>query len=82
MPPVQVLGSRLGGVRIIDRTYMKDRYNFVLEFVLDENAPGLPGGELPAPPDRLLRSRDGGVAAAARRVSAATRDRRNGSGAV
>jgi len=46
---VQVLGSRLGGIRVQDRTDLKDRYNFVLEFVVDENAPGLPGLDLPAP---------------------------------
>lgn len=37
----QMLGSRLGGVRVIDRTGLSDRFNFVLEFVVDENAPGL-----------------------------------------
>jgi uncharacterized protein (TIGR03435 family) len=47
---VQVLGARLGGVRVIDRTALTDRFNFVVEFVLDENSPGLPQGDLPAPP--------------------------------
>jgi uncharacterized protein (TIGR03435 family) len=47
-----VLGARLGGVRVIDRTGAGDeRFNFLLEFVVDENSPGLPGGDLPAPPD-------------------------------
>ena len=46
---VQVLGSRLGGIRVQDRTDMKDRYNFVLEFVVDENAPGVPGLDPPGP---------------------------------
>ena len=46
---VQVLGSRLGGIRVQDRTDMNDRYNFVLEFVVDENAPGVPGLDPPAP---------------------------------
>lgn len=46
---VQVLGARLGGVRVIDRTALTDRFNFVVEFVLDENSPGLPQGDLPAP---------------------------------
>lgn len=47
-----VLGARLGGVRVIDRTGAgDDRFNFLLEFVVDENSPGLPGGDLPAPPD-------------------------------
>ena len=46
---VQLLGFRLGGVRVLDRTGGSDRFNFVLEFVLDENSPGLPGGRLLAP---------------------------------
>jgi uncharacterized protein (TIGR03435 family) len=36
------LGLRLG-VRVLDRTGVKDRFNFVLEFVLDDNTPGVPG---------------------------------------
>jgi uncharacterized protein (TIGR03435 family) len=40
------LGMRLGGVRVADRTGITDRFNYVLEFVLDENTPGL-GVELP-----------------------------------
>jgi uncharacterized protein (TIGR03435 family) len=44
-----VLGARLGGVRVFDRTGFTsdERFNFVLEFAVDENAPGLPGGDLP-----------------------------------
>jgi len=38
----RVLGSRLGGIRVLDRTGTTDRFNFVLEFAVDENAPGLP----------------------------------------
>jgi uncharacterized protein (TIGR03435 family) len=34
------LGGQLGGVRVINRTGTTDRYNFVLEFVIDENTPG------------------------------------------
>ena len=41
----QRLAGRLGGVRVINRTGMTDRFNFILEFANDENAPGprLPG---------------------------------------
>jgi uncharacterized protein (TIGR03435 family) len=50
---VNVLGSRLGGVRVLDRTGLTadDRFNFVVEFAVDDNAPGLRAGDLPAPPD-------------------------------
>jgi uncharacterized protein (TIGR03435 family) len=37
----RLLASRLGGVRVIDKTGVTDRFNFVLEFAVDENAPGL-----------------------------------------
>jgi uncharacterized protein (TIGR03435 family) len=46
---VTSLGFRLGGVRILDRTGVTNKFNFVLEFVLDENSPGLGRGELPLP---------------------------------
>jgi uncharacterized protein (TIGR03435 family) len=47
-----LLGFRLGAVRVLDKTGLTDRFNFVMEFVLDENVPGpgVPGAELPAPP--------------------------------
>ena len=47
-----LLGFRLGAVRVLDKTELTDRFNFVMEFVLDENSPGpgVPGAELPAPP--------------------------------
>jgi uncharacterized protein (TIGR03435 family) len=37
---------------VLDQTGLAGRFNFVMEFVLDENAPGprMPGAELPAPP--------------------------------
>jgi len=38
----RVLGSRLGGIRVLDRTGVTDRFNFVVEFAVDENEPGLP----------------------------------------
>ena len=38
----RLLGARLGGIRVFDRTGLTDRFNFVLEFVIDDNAPGLP----------------------------------------
>ena len=42
------LAGRLGGVRVIDKMNVKDRFNFILEFALDENTPGfLRGGTFP-----------------------------------
>jgi uncharacterized protein (TIGR03435 family) len=43
----QALGSRLGGVRVLDRTGTSDRFNFILEFVIDESTPGPRLGNLP-----------------------------------
>lgn len=37
----RMLASRLGGVRVLDKTGVTDRFNFILEFAVDENAPGL-----------------------------------------
>jgi uncharacterized protein (TIGR03435 family) len=37
------LGFRLGGIRVLDHTGVTDRFNFALEFLLDQNTPGLPG---------------------------------------
>jgi uncharacterized protein (TIGR03435 family) len=34
------LAFHLGGVRVIDRTGTGDRFNFILEFAIDENTPG------------------------------------------
>src|SRR5688572_3024175 len=34
------LGGRLGNVRVIDRTGINGLFNFILEFVIDENTPG------------------------------------------
>jgi uncharacterized protein (TIGR03435 family) len=34
------LGGRLGNVRVIDRTGISGLFNFILEFVIDENTPG------------------------------------------
>jgi uncharacterized protein (TIGR03435 family) len=36
----RVLGSTLGGVQVLDKTGNTDRFNFVLEYVIDENTPG------------------------------------------
>jgi uncharacterized protein (TIGR03435 family) len=54
----RILGMRLGGVRVFDKTGVTDRFNFVLEFAVDENAPGLrlagaapPEGEATEPSD-------------------------------
>lgn len=50
----QMLGFAFGGTRILDKTGVTDKFNFVLEFAVDENAPqatgplGPPVGE---PPD-------------------------------
>jgi uncharacterized protein (TIGR03435 family) len=41
------LAARLGGVRVIDRTGVTGRFNFILEFAVDENTPGLPGRPVP-----------------------------------
>jgi uncharacterized protein (TIGR03435 family) len=49
-PLLFALGARLGGVKVLDRTGVTDRFNYVLEFVIDDSTPGLPGGELPVPP--------------------------------
>ena len=46
------LGLRLGGVGVFDNTGLTDRYNYILEFALDENTPGVGGiGTLPAVTD-------------------------------
>ena len=37
---IRTLASRLGGVRVLDKTGVTDRFNFVFEFAVDENAPG------------------------------------------
>jgi uncharacterized protein (TIGR03435 family) len=42
------LGLRLGGVRVFDNTGLTDRYNYILEFVPDENTPGIDGIPVPA----------------------------------
>ena len=46
---VQLLAFRLGGVRVLDKTGVTERFNFFLEFALDENAPGRRGAEPPPP---------------------------------
>jgi uncharacterized protein (TIGR03435 family) len=35
-----LLGGRLGGLKVIDNTGTTDKFNFVLEFAIDENSPG------------------------------------------
>ena len=37
---VRQLGGRLGNVRVIDKTGTEGFFNFILEFVIDENTPG------------------------------------------
>ena len=46
----RILGTRLGGVRVLDKTGVTDKFNFVLEFAVDENAPGLRIRGLPEEP--------------------------------
>ena len=48
---VMFLGAQLGQVRVLDKTGLTDRFNFLLEFAIDDNAPGPPtqGGPLPDP---------------------------------
>jgi uncharacterized protein (TIGR03435 family) len=36
----RLLGTRLGNVRVIDKTGTTELFNFILEFVIDENTPG------------------------------------------
>ena len=38
----RVLGARLGNVRVVDNTGITDLFNFIVEFVLDENTPAGP----------------------------------------
>lgn len=47
----RLLGSRLGGVQVFDKTGITDRFNFILEFAVDENAPGLRGERFPPGPE-------------------------------
>jgi len=39
---ITTLAGRLGGVRVLDKMNVKGNFNFILEFALDENTPGLP----------------------------------------
>ena len=49
------LGLRLGGVRVFDDTGLTNRYNYILEFALDENTPGRDGvGTLPPVTDTSI----------------------------
>jgi uncharacterized protein (TIGR03435 family) len=43
------LGNNLGRIRVLDNTGVTDTFNFVFEFVIDENTPGRFGG--PPQPD-------------------------------
>ena len=44
------LSNQLGGVRVIDKTGLTDRYNSVLEIALDDNTPGFGRARGPLPP--------------------------------
>jgi uncharacterized protein (TIGR03435 family) len=57
------LALRLGGIRVLNRTGVNDRFNFVLEFAVDDNTPGLrrnvsseSGAELDGPPAATIFS--------------------------
>jgi uncharacterized protein (TIGR03435 family) len=55
----QSLGGRLGGVRVLDRTGTSERFNFILEFAIDENTPGPRlAGNRPLPPEDVDPSSD------------------------
>jgi uncharacterized protein (TIGR03435 family) len=43
----RVLGGQLASVQVLDKTGNTDKFNFVLEFAIDENAPG----RFAAPPE-------------------------------
>jgi uncharacterized protein (TIGR03435 family) len=45
----RVLGGSLGAVQVFNKTNVTDKFNFVLEFARDENAPGDP--HITLPPD-------------------------------
>src|SRR5262249_14079137 len=53
---VESLGFWLGAVQVLDRTGVSDRFNFLLQFVLDESTPGpgVRGAVLPPGPDAAL----------------------------
>jgi uncharacterized protein (TIGR03435 family) len=56
---VDFLSGQLGGVRVIDRTALTDRFNSVLEIAIDDNAPGFGRARGPLPPFmQELASRD------------------------
>jgi len=35
-----MIGGSLGGVQILDKTGITDKFNFILEYSIDENTPG------------------------------------------
>jgi len=43
----RMLGARLGNVRVVDNTGITDLFNFIVEFVLDENTPAGPINVVP-----------------------------------
>ena len=45
----RALGGPLGGVQVLDKTGNTDKFNFVFEYVVDENTPGPPIVTLPPP---------------------------------
>jgi uncharacterized protein (TIGR03435 family) len=56
---VMFLGNQLGGVRVVDKTGLTDKYNSVLEIAIDDNTPGFGRARGPLPPFiQELASRD------------------------
>jgi uncharacterized protein (TIGR03435 family) len=51
-----MLAFQLGGVPVLDKTGVTDRFNFFLEFAIDENAPGRGGLAPPSPPSNGPRA--------------------------
>jgi uncharacterized protein (TIGR03435 family) len=45
------LGGQLGGIRVVDRTGLTDKFNFILEFAIDENTVRVGGRDLDTPVD-------------------------------
>ena len=40
LAPLRMIGGSLGGVQILDKTGITDKFNFILEYSIDENTPG------------------------------------------
>jgi bla regulator protein blaR1 len=47
----RALGGNLGRVQVLDKTGITDKFNFIFEFAIDENAPGFNPSPDTAPPE-------------------------------